>query len=86
MNQGYTNCNSLTYLLARRNYDSDGQVTPAPDRELLKIFGGPMAIEKFRTKTEPIPNKRQRQLYAISKTNKRFKIKKVGANFGFNLE
>ena len=84
LDNGHKNIRSLTYLVAKRNYDSDGDVKSAPSRELLQIFGGPMTIEQFRgaSNTEPIPKKRKNPTYKTHNSHPKYKVQKVANSFG----
>lgn len=71
-----TNVLSLTYLLARRNYHQFVNVPPAPPRELLQIFGGPLNIKQFRA-TATLPRKRQKVAYKTLFTKRDGRTKKI---------
>jgi len=43
----YTRWEQLSLL--NRIYGMDGPIKPAPPRQILKLFGGPMGIEEYRT-------------------------------------
>jgi hypothetical protein len=83
----HENSRPLTYLLARRNYDCDGQVTAAPTRERLKMFGGAMSIEQFRSasNTDTLPKKRKQARYVTVHNSKtKHTVTKVGNQFALN--
>jgi len=88
LNNGHENARPLTYLIARRNYDSDGDVEAAPSREQLKIFGGSLSIEQFRSasNTETLPKKRKVARYTTHNTRPKYTIKKVASNFGVYIK
>jgi hypothetical protein len=43
---------NLLHFLYKKMYDLNIKISPAPTRELLKMFGGPLSIDEFRKKTE----------------------------------
>jgi hypothetical protein len=47
---------NLLHFLYKKMYNSDKKISPAPPRELLQMFGGPLSIQEFRGKTEYLGN------------------------------
>lgn len=43
---------NLLHFLYKKMFNFNNKISPAPTRELLKMFGGPLSIEEFRKKTE----------------------------------
>lgn len=43
---------NLLHFLYKKMFNLQNKISPAPARELLTIFGGPLTIEEFRRKTE----------------------------------
>jgi hypothetical protein len=43
---------SLLHFMYKKMFNMEIKISPAPTRELLNIFGGPLTIEEFRKKTE----------------------------------
>ena len=76
----------LLFLLARKNYESDGYIEPAPPRETLKLLGGPLTIEQFRTMDGPSPKRKQRPVYDLKQIHKRIKTQRVGRKFSLKIK
>jgi hypothetical protein len=43
---------NLLHFLYKKMFNLNNKISPAPARELLKMFGGPLTVEEFRRKTE----------------------------------
>lgn len=74
---------SLIYLYARGNYESDGNIAPAPPRETLRLFGGKLSIKQFRSWTMPKLKTKRARYECRQQENK---LSKVGKRFGFNVK
>ena len=47
---------TLLHFLYKKIFNMEIRISPAPPKELLKMFGGPLSIEEYRKKTQYLGN------------------------------